>query len=46
MQNGIWGMLNGIISLYLFTGNPKKRAERIHSTVRDSLNIFIAGLKA
>jgi AcrR family transcriptional regulator len=46
MQNGIWGMLNGIISLYLFTGNPKKRAERIHSTVRDSLNVFIAGLKA
>jgi AcrR family transcriptional regulator len=46
MQNGIWGMLNGIISLYLFTGNPKKRAERIHSTIRESLNIFIAGLKA
>jgi AcrR family transcriptional regulator len=46
MQNGIWGMLNGVISLYLFTGNPTKRAERIHSTVRDSLNVFIAGLKA
>ena len=45
-QNGIWGMLNGIISLYLFTGNPTKRAERIHSTVRDSLNVFINGLKA
>ena len=46
MQNGIWGMLNGIISLYLFTGNPIKRTERIHSTVRDSLNVFINGLKA
>jgi len=46
LQNGIWGMLNGIISLYLFTGNPIKRTERIHSTVRDSLNIFINGLKA
>ena len=45
MQNAIWGMLNGIISLYLFTGNPSKRGERIHSTVRDSLNVFIAGLK-
>ena len=45
LQNGIWGMLNGIISLYLFTGNPIKRTERIHSTVRDSLNIFINGLK-
>ena len=46
VQNGIWGMLNGVISLYLFTGNPIKRTERIHSTVRNSLNIFIAGLKA
>ena len=46
MQNAIWGMLNGIISLYLFTGNPIKRMERIHSTVRNSLNIFINGLKA
>jgi len=46
MQNAIWGMLNGIISLYLFTGNPSKRSERIHSTVRDSLTVFIAGLKS
>ena len=46
MQNAIWGMLNGIISLYIFTGNPIKRTERIHSTVRDSLNVFIEGLKA
>ena len=46
MQNAIWGMLNGVISLYIFTGDPTKRTERIHSTVRDSLNVFIAGLKA
>ena len=46
MQNAIWGILNGVISLYLFTGNPIKRTERIHSTVRDSLNVFIEGLKA
>ncbi len=46
MQNAIWGMLNGIISLYIFTGNPTKRTERIHSAVRNSLNIFINGLKA
>ena len=46
MQNAIWGMLNGIISLYLFTGNPIKRMERIHSTVQGSINIFIKGLKA
>jgi AcrR family transcriptional regulator len=46
MQNAIWGMLNGIVSLYLFTGNPIKRTERIHSTVRASLNVFIKGFKA
>ena len=44
-QNAIWGLLNGIISLYIFTGNQAKRAERIHSTVKDSLDIFIKGLK-
>ncbi len=44
-QNAIWGLFNGIISLYLFMGNPAKRADRIHSMVRDSLNIFIKGLK-
>jgi AcrR family transcriptional regulator len=45
MQNAIWGMLNGIISLFLFTGNPIKRMERIHSTVQNSLDVFIKGLK-
>jgi AcrR family transcriptional regulator len=44
-QNAIWGMLNGIISLYLFTGAPAKRSEKIHTMVKDSLNIFIKGLK-
>jgi AcrR family transcriptional regulator len=44
-QNAIWGMLNGIISLYLFTGAPAKRSEKIHAMVKDSLNIFIKGLK-
>lgn len=38
-------MLNGIISLYLFTGNPIKRMERIHSTVQNSLDVIIKGLK-
>lgn len=44
-QNAIWGLFNGIISLYLFMGNPAKRPERIHTLVKDSLNIFIKGLK-
>jgi AcrR family transcriptional regulator len=44
-QNAIWGLLNGIIALYLFTGEPSERATRMHSMVKDSLRIFIAGLK-
>ena len=46
MQNAIWGMLNGVISLFLFTGNPVKRMERIHSTVQNSLNVFLKGMRA
>jgi TetR/AcrR family fatty acid metabolism transcriptional regulator len=45
VQNALWGLLNGIISLYLFTGNQSKRVERIHSMVQDSVNIFIRGLR-
>ena len=45
-QNAIWGLLNGIISLFLFTGKPAMRAERIHATAKDSLSILIKGLKA
>jgi AcrR family transcriptional regulator len=45
-QNAIWGMLNGIISLFLFMGNPAKRADRIHTMVKESLDIFIKGLVA
>jgi len=45
-QNALWGMLNGIISLYIYTGAPDKRAERIHATVKDGLSIFIKGMKA
>ena len=48
-KNAIWGLLNGVISLFIFMGdpgNPTKRADKIHSTVRDSLNLLIKGLKA
>ncbi|KAF0155509.1 MAG: transcriptional regulator TetR family [Syntrophaceae bacterium] len=45
VQNAIWGLLNGVISLYMFTGAPEKRPERIHTTVRDSLNVLIKGMK-
>jgi AcrR family transcriptional regulator len=45
-QIAIWGLLNGVIALYLFTGNPAKRPERIHTTVKESMNVFLKGLKA
>lgn len=44
-RNALWGLLNGIISLHLFTGSEATRSERILSTVETSLDIFIAGLK-
>jgi AcrR family transcriptional regulator len=43
-RNAVWGMLNGIISLHLFTGIEKNRAELIHRTVKESLGIYIRGI--
>ena len=45
-RNAIWGLLNGIISLYIFTGLESRREELIRSTINSSLNIFIKGLKS
>lgn len=45
-QNSIWGMLNGITSLYIYTGAPDKRAERILDTVNDCLKVYLKGIKA
>lgn len=44
-RNALWGLLNGIISLHLFTGSEATRSERVISTVETSLDIFITGLK-
>jgi AcrR family transcriptional regulator len=44
-QLAIWGMLNGIISLHIFSGAEEKRRERIRSTIKSTLEIFIKGLK-
>jgi AcrR family transcriptional regulator len=44
-QFAIWGMLNGIISLHIFSGAEKKRRKRIRSTIKSTLEIFIKGLK-
>ncbi len=45
-QNAIWGLLNGIVSLYIYTGAPDKRAERIQTTVNKSLNTYLKGIRA
>ena len=45
-QYAIWGLLNGIISLYIFSGFPAKRKERICDTIKSALEIFIRGLKS
>jgi AcrR family transcriptional regulator len=44
-RNAIWGMLNGVISLHLFTGIEAKRAEVIQSTVKAGLDIYIRGIQ-
>lgn len=44
-RNALWGLLNGIISLHLFTGIESKRAEVIRSTIKEGLEIYIRGLK-
>jgi AcrR family transcriptional regulator len=43
-RNAIWGMLNGIISLHLFTGIETKRAEAIRSTIKAGLDTYIRGI--
>ncbi|MDI6742337.1 MAG: TetR/AcrR family transcriptional regulator [Smithella sp.] len=44
-QNAFWGLLNGIISLFIFSVAEKKRKERIYSTTKLALEIFVRGLK-
>jgi len=44
-QNAFWGLLNGIISLYIFSGSPANSREKIYSTTNLALEIFIKGLK-
>jgi len=44
-QDIIWGLLNGIISLHLFTGKESTREARIRANVHEGLRIFIEGLK-
>jgi AcrR family transcriptional regulator len=43
-RNAIWGLLNGIISLHLFTGKESKREEVIRSTIKAGLEIYVRGI--
>jgi len=43
-RNALWGLLNGIIALHLFTGREATREERVRDQVRGGLEVFITGL--
>lgn len=44
-QFALWGMLNGIIALHIFSGSESKRKEKIYSTIKSTLQTYINGLK-
>lgn len=45
-RNALWGFMNGIISLHIFTGKESTRHQRILSTVREGLDLIIRGLSS
>ena len=45
LRNALWGLLNGILSLHLFTGDEINRDARIFSDIKEGLDVFIRGLK-
>jgi len=45
-RNAIWGLLNGIISLHLFTGPEPRREIRIRTTVQEGVQTYLRGLCA
>ena len=45
-RNAIMGLLNGVISLYLFWGKEDKRETRIRETIQESIEIYIRGLQS
>lgn len=45
-RNSLWGLLNGLISLHLFTGREETREERVRTHIRGGLEIFIGGLRS
>lgn len=45
-RNAIWGLLNGVIALYLFVAPESRGEELIRRTIEDSLALVVAGLKS
>jgi AcrR family transcriptional regulator len=45
-RNALWGLLNGIIALHLFSGREEAREKRVRSNVRGGLETFISGLRS
>ncbi len=45
-RNVVWGLLNGVISLHLFTGKESTREDRIRSNVKEALDVIIEGFKS
>jgi AcrR family transcriptional regulator len=41
----LWGMLNGIIALHIFSGEENRRRDRIYSTIKSTLQILVKGWK-
>jgi len=44
-RNAFWGMLNGIISHYLYAAPEEKRGDMIGATLDTGLGVFMKGLK-
>jgi len=44
-RNAVWGLMNGIISLHLYTGPEALREARIRSTIQESMSVYLRGLK-
>ena len=44
-QFAVWGMLNGIITLHIFSGAESKRRGKIYSTIKAALQVYIKGLQ-
>jgi AcrR family transcriptional regulator len=45
-RNALWGLLNGIIALHLFSGREETREKRVCAQIQGGLEVFIGGLRS